>query len=144
MEIRCFQYFFVCMCNSYLPSAGWELWLQHCHNLNWVMLILLNIKFFWNWKWYREVFRSYHGLVTSNSFIHSFISLFSIYPYTGKTNDVEMVVIDVEVSVRRYHKWYKIMQVKTQHLLLCSGNQVNDNMFRPMYLFQLGHHQVKS
>jgi hypothetical protein len=34
------------------------------------------------------------------------------------------------------------MQVKTQQLLLCSGNQVNDNMFRPLYLFQLGHHQV--
>jgi len=31
---------------------------------------------------------------------HSFISLFSIYPYTGKTEDVEMVVIDVKVSVR--------------------------------------------
>jgi hypothetical protein len=36
------------------------------------------------------------------------------------------------------------MQVKTQKLLLCSGNQVNDNMFRPVYLFQLGHHQVKT
>jgi len=32
--------------------------------------------------------------------IHSFISLFSVYPYTGKTNDVEMVMIDVKVSVR--------------------------------------------
>jgi len=30
----------------------------------------------------------------------SFIYLFSIYPYTGKTKDVEMVVIDVNVSVR--------------------------------------------
>jgi hypothetical protein len=35
------------------------------------------------------------------------------------------------------------MQVKTQQLL-CSGNQVNDNMFRPLYLFQFGHHQVKT
>ena len=32
-------------------------------------------------------------------FIHSFISLFSIYPYTVKTKDVEMVVTDVKVSV---------------------------------------------
>jgi len=31
---------------------------------------------------------------------HSFISLFSIYPYTGKTKNVEMVIIDVKVSVR--------------------------------------------
>jgi hypothetical protein len=36
------------------------------------------------------------------------------------------------------------MQVKTQQLLLCNGNQVNDNMFRPLYLFQIGHHQVKT
>jgi hypothetical protein len=28
-------------------------------------------------------------------------------------------------------------------ILLCGGSQVNDNMFRPFYLFQLGHHQVK-
>jgi hypothetical protein len=36
------------------------------------------------------------------------------------------------------------MQVKTQHLLLlCGGKQVNDNMFRPLYLLQLGRHQVK-
>jgi hypothetical protein len=34
------------------------------------------------------------------------------------------------------------MQVKTQQLLLCSGDQVNDNMFRPFYLFQLGHHLI--
>jgi len=33
-------------------------------------------------------------------FIHSFISLFSIYPCTGKTKDMEMVIIDVKVSVR--------------------------------------------
>jgi hypothetical protein len=36
------------------------------------------------------------------------------------------------------------MQVKTQQLLLCSGNRMNDNMFRPLYLFQLGHHQVQT
>ena len=35
-----------------------------------------------------------------NSFFFSFIPLFSIYPYTGKTKDVEMVVIDVKVSVK--------------------------------------------
>jgi len=35
-----------------------------------------------------------------HQFVHSFISLFSIYPYTGKTKDVEMVVIDVKVPVR--------------------------------------------
>jgi hypothetical protein len=29
-----------------------------------------------------------------------FMSLFSIYPYTGKTMDVEMAVTDVKVSVR--------------------------------------------
>jgi hypothetical protein len=34
-----------------------------------------------------------------HSFIHSFL-LFSIYPYTGKTMDVEMVIIDVKVSAR--------------------------------------------
>jgi hypothetical protein len=28
----------------------------------------------------------------------------------------------------------KIMQIKTQQLLLCSGNQVNDNMFRPKHV----------
>jgi hypothetical protein len=28
-------------------------------------------------------------------------------------------------------------------ILLCGGSQVNDNMFRPFYLFHLGHHQVK-
>jgi hypothetical protein len=33
-------------------------------------------------------------------FIHSFVSLFSIYPFTGKTKDVKMVIIDVKVSVR--------------------------------------------
>jgi hypothetical protein len=32
-------------------------------------------------------------------FIHSFL-LFSIYLYTGATKDVEMVIIDVKVSVR--------------------------------------------
>jgi hypothetical protein len=31
----------------------------------------------------------------------------------------------------------KIMQVKTQQLLLRSGNQVNDNVFRPLYLFSI-------
>jgi hypothetical protein len=36
------------------------------------------------------------------------------------------------------------MQVKTQQLLLCSRNQVNDNMFRRIYLFKLGHQQVKT
>ena len=35
-----------------------------------------------------------------HSFINSFISLFSAYLYTGKAKDVEMVVIDVKVSVR--------------------------------------------
>ena len=34
------------------------------------------------------------------NFIHSFMSLFSIYPYTGKTKDVEIFVTDVKVSVR--------------------------------------------
>ena len=33
-------------------------------------------------------------------FIHSFISLFSIYPYTGKTKDVELIIIDVKVYVK--------------------------------------------
>jgi hypothetical protein len=35
-----------------------------------------------------------------NSFFHSLVSLFSVYPYTGKTKDVEMVVTDVKVSVK--------------------------------------------
>jgi len=34
-------------------------------------------------------------------FFHSFIFLFSIYPYTGKTKDLEMVAIDLKVSVRK-------------------------------------------
>jgi hypothetical protein len=37
----------------------------------------------------------------------------------------------------------KIMQVKTQQLYYVVENQVNNNMFRPIHLFQLGHHQVK-
>jgi hypothetical protein len=30
----------------------------------------------------------------------SFISLFPVYQYTGKTKDVEMIVTDVKVTVR--------------------------------------------
>ena len=48
--------------------------------------------------------------------IHSFISLFSVYPYTGKTNDVEMVMIDVKVSVRITDvKWLFTIIVQSSH-----------------------------
>jgi len=33
-----------------------------------------------------------HITLTSTSLFHSFISLFSVYPHTGKTKDVEMVI----------------------------------------------------
>jgi hypothetical protein len=43
----------------------------------------------------------------------SFIPLFSVYPYTGKTKDVEMVIIDVNVSVRRTDvKWLNTIIVQ--------------------------------
>ena len=52
---------------------------------------------------------------------------------------VQILILDVklqfqtEVDNHRYHKCYKIMQVKTQQLLLRSGDQVNDSMFRPKH-----------
>ena len=58
---------------------------------------------------------SVHTGMFIHSFIHSFIPLFSVYPYTGKTKDVEMVIIDVNVSVRRTNvKWLNTIIIIVQ------------------------------
>jgi len=65
--------------------------------------------------------------LATNVHFHSFISLFSIYPYTGKTKDVEMVVTDVKVSVRITDVNDYIQLEYKVHMLHTSGHSVCHN-----------------
>jgi hypothetical protein len=108
---------------------------RYCHFGESYFLLIQDIKWSLRWmKWSREV-----GFTPPSPLSSCLLPeiLLSILPL------IFSWFIPIVFPIIVITNLYKIMQVKTQQLLLCSGNQVNDNMFRPLYLFQLGHNQVK-